>query len=499
MRSTRTQRSPVDEDERRTAAAAPQERVPAPDPQALVPSSVLALQRSAGNAAMASVLARRRTDPKAQSRELEARIDALGGRFKEYGTQILEASDEMVDTLRACAPHLVRVGQNHKTAWRQFVAVLKAGDEEKKADDELMGIVQGLAIGMVLGVIGPELIALRLGKKIAGSVGQRAGAALVQLEAGTASLGLKAGAALAGEGAETLAGQGIDKFKSSQMPSDTAALGGPSDSDMFESCLGQLNEMINLLPPLGLVGDQQKDIALALSQLARRTVAIRAGEEGKDSAKEIEEQLGQLQALEPDAQQMVQMAIARRASVSAIAQAVFALEIKPVHELEDRIWRNWIARLPPGTDDVLDNDAIEEYLHARGLMDSGAWTSDEDERDTVHAAQAWLLKEQGIDPGSRGGVTESRWKAQQELARRKQAVVGKVGKVERIQTNRALAWVRVGAHRLPMAYMGSGYVEGDMVEVTELQIQRHLATADANIENWDDDEKFEARVRRSAG
>ena len=491
MRSARGE-PPQPHDERREAEEQAQAE-PAPDPQALTPDGVLALQRSTGNAALASVLARKRTDPKAQSRDLEARIDALGGRFKEYGTQILEASDEMVDTLRACAPHLVRVGQNHKIAWRQFVAVLKAGDEEKRADDELMGIVQGLALGMVLGVIGPELLLLKAGSRMAGSWGARAAKAVVQLEANTASVGLRAGMSLAGEGFETLAGKGIDQFKSSQMPSDTAALGGPSDSDMFESCLGQLNQLINLLPPLGIIGDQQKDIALALSQLARRAVGIRAGEGGKDAAKEIEEQLGQLQSLESEAQEMVAMANERRVAISAVAAAVFALKVQPVEELETRIWRNWIARLPPGVDDVLDNDAIEKHLHARGLMDSGSWTSDEDERDTVHAAQKWLLVEQGIDPGSRGGVTESRWKSQQELARRKTDLVGKVGKVER---SRGYAWVRVGAYRIPMAYMGAGYVEGDTVEVAVLSIQRHFAEADANIEKWDDDEKFEAVVSR---
>ena len=119
------------------------------------------------------------------------------------------------------------------------------------------------------------------------------------------------------------------------------------------------------------------------------------------------------------------------------------------------------------------------------------------QRTTGNAAlasvQAWPLTEQGIDPGRRGGVTESRWKAQQELAKRETELVGKVGKVE---LSRGYAWVRVGSYRIPMAYRGAGYADGDTAEMAVLSIQRHFATADADGAKWDDDEKFEAVVRR---
>ena len=66
----------------------------------------------------------------------------------------------------------------------------------------------------------------------------------------------------------------------------------------------------------------------------------------------------------------------------------------PPGELEQDIWIVWMAGLPISQSDVLDQDAIEDHLHAIGVLGSssrlgvnfGRWTSEDDELEAISAA-----------------------------------------------------------------------------------------------------------------
>ena len=151
MGSTRTKRSPVDDGERRTDVAALQRATP--DFRALTVGAVLALQRSSGNAALASVLARQ-ADPKPRSRELEARIDALGSRqnpASPHADERMRTPDAHAEPSTAPAPQLqsptdllaVQRGASNRAAAvvaGSSATVARAPRPGAKPDDPLPGL-----------------------------------------------------------------------------------------------------------------------------------------------------------------------------------------------------------------------------------------------------------------------------------------------------------------------------------------------------------------------
>lgn len=83
---------------------------------------------------------------------------------------------------------------------------------------------------------------------------------------------------------------------------------------------------------------------------------------------------------------------AKLAAMAAFRDAVNAWEVPSATRLEREIWYAWMARLDDTTDEALDQDAIQDYLTAMGLLPDVFYFSDNDQHRAVAAARAHVAQ-----------------------------------------------------------------------------------------------------------
>jgi hypothetical protein len=372
-------------------------------------------------------------------REVEAKLARVSQNASARGTQILTTSDTCVRHLQEAKNHVGAAGRNYRAGHDAFTAVLRRADAEYEFDKSVEDAVQGILVAAVVAVLLPETLAT--GAAVMGlramasstsstltSLGLRG---MVASRAGFGAAGTAADAAV-GEVAEMGAGAVAGSTRNDPgRPSDSAAAAGPSTTDKFEEVFGHLDRMVDALPALGVVGNGQKDLALAAEEISRTSVQLRAGDPVETTVAVLQQRAEALDGLDAaGARAMADVTAMENRMLTLKNQALTVRADSPA-QVEDQLWMRWIAGLQGGANEMLDNDVLENYLGPEGknLWNIGSYMSDSDQGDIVSAQQRRWLISQGLEPGADRGVTNSRFKAQQALQALRSTVVGKTGRL----------------------------------------------------------------------
>lgn len=461
------------------------------------------LQRSAGNAAVASLLQRKpdgggHADPATQ--RLQAVLDELEARASEHANTIGVASKGSTKALKAASVHLQGVTANYKTAWTAFSEVLRKADEHAARQERLDELVLGLAIGTVIGAFGPQLMLLKSATGAARSWQDRAGSAFPELAKTWDAKVVESGA---DEAAEAAAGAAVDRARGDGA-GDTKPLAGPAPGEVFETALSQLTEMISLLPEMEDRVIMLKDVSREALKLARRL-----GEGKGGDAAEVDQRIATFQALTASGEQLAATARSSLTQIERLAAQVLAVPLEDAGKIEDRLWTNWIAHLQPEqAKALLGNREIRNYLKPKGMLNFTPMAvemiktnphnrSDRpvNKQKTVRDAQARWLRDRGLEPGPTPSVTQSRFKAQVALGGLRRKLVGKTARVRKSTTPGAAGhWVDVGDERVPLSVRSSRKVaNGQVVQIVDLQIPYHLQADNVILDVWKSSD-FEAEV-----
>ena len=401
---------------------------PAPAPLQITPPVALSLQRTAGNAAVARLLAR---EPAAAPAAANPDRDRLNGIERKLGVvarnaqgrsdRINQASDGCVQSLKFAKDHLKSQGTNYKVGYAQFKAVLARADTKYESNKAIEDSVQGLLVAAAVAAIGPELLILKGAQVAARLMTASSTAAVTRVGVGAASAvagGLdalaKAGKAApravdavggtVGEGFEQVGGAITDGGKNAgnmgvgAKPSETAG-SVASSGDKFELAFGQLDQMIDALPQLGESARSQVALAMAAQELGKEALRLAGGGQASFSLDEIVDKAIVLVADDMLAKADEQ-AVAAEQGLQRMLQAILRKPVMEPREIERKLWMTWMAGL--GDPRVLDNPEIEKHLGPKGfgLIDFGEWfTFPWETRDAVTRAQRDLAQENtGANP-----------------------------------------------------------------------------------------------------
>jgi hypothetical protein len=373
----------------------------------ITPPAALQLQQSAGNAAVARMLAREAAPEPANDHGVrmnaaEAKLGAAAKRAQVRSDRINVASDGCVQSVKQSKDHLKAQSTNYKVAFTQFKAILGQADAKYESNKAIEDSVQGILVAAAIGVIGPEMLALTGARAAAAAMAfstnstiERVGVSAASAVAGGLNAAAKsphtaaaAGAAL-GEGIEQVGGAGVNAGKDATntgvgaKPSETAK---GAASDKFEEAFGQLDGMIDALPEFGDAARTQVALAMAAQELGKEALRTASGNHAKFTPAQIEEKSAAIEAADAAAT-ADQDAVALQVGMQAMALKILTKAVMDPREIERKLWQAWMAGLQDPR--VLDNDVIEDYLGPKGLgmVDFGAVTMPWDTRDAVTKAQ----------------------------------------------------------------------------------------------------------------
>ncbi len=345
-------------------------------------AAILALQRSAGNAAVASVLARAKNTVPPNERTA---MIALEAQMKAAQTQTMARHEALCDlsatgskVVKKTKDHLRGAAGNFAKGYGEFEAVTRAADANYELEEELWDIVQGVAIAAALAVVGPEMVLAHLGLEALTAAAVKEGALLNEV-------GFTMLSAATGEAGEVAAGKIVDPVDADdRKPSTTASEAGPSPGERYEQAFEELSRLIDLQPQF----HEQLSVAFACAM----------------AASDVENQAGRLAEGSPSATVGVPQAAimgsvvwglneAGRSHLTAAKQATAKLEraaeaimreidLKDPDTVQDDLWTNWMARCASAA--LLDADPIQKHLTERGLLDLG----EHDRLDPTDSADA---------------------------------------------------------------------------------------------------------------
>lgn len=371
-------------------------------------------------------------------RDLENRLGRVRQSASDRGASILKTSDTCIGHLREAKAHVSLAAKNYKTAHDTFTGILKKADAEYEFDKGVEDAVQGILVAAVVAVLLPETLATGAAmmglRAMAGSTSARlatVGARGIAAAAKTPEVVGTAANAAAGEVAEMGAGAVVGSTVNDPgRPSESAAGAGPSTSDKFEEVFGHLDRMIDALPVLGMVGNSQKDLALAADDVAKSSLQLRAGDPIQATVAALQQHLATIEDLETKGAQGMEQVRAMENRMLSLKNQALTVKVDEPSVIEDQLWTRWVAGLAGGANEMLDNDVIQDYLGPEGkkMFDVG-YMSDSDQADIVSSQQRKWLIAQGLEPGGNPSVTNSRFKAQQKLQAIRNAVVGKTGRL----------------------------------------------------------------------
>lgn len=372
------------------------------------PGAVLALQRVAGNQAVARALSR--SGPTLQ------RDTGAAAPSKSVGVELMEANRDKLETVRAQA--LVRMGRltklesssreaigsvktklldtsnEYDKAYESYARVIRAAKQEAENQQFWTDIAVGIAIGVLVGVTieaVPVLLAVEAAAAAAGTGLKAAGKAAAKAAPKEA----------AGEGAEALLGQAAKAVGIAVSGTDLEP-GGMRPEILKMGIWKSLTQLHEAAPKIGGSSLSQ---GLLMANAEYAIGEIKAHASGGSAADMSEQDAIQL-VLDVlkygDASKDVDTKLgAAEEKVAALKQAAATKSNYGAKEMEHDIWVLWIGSLKEDCN-ILDIDAIEDYIGPKGLglvEFGGDWTytSDAEENAAIRKAR-----------GQRGTIEERR-------------------------------------------------------------------------------------------
>jgi len=454
------------EEPRKDAAAFSPATVPAP--AGLAPGT--------SNAAVSAWVARSTKSAAAASdREtmeaLEGRMDAIVEAASARSTSLSGIGDRCVEDLQAAAAHLRQSNESYDAAHDQFMAVLDAADERFEFEEAIIDSVQGVLIAAALALLGPEML-------LVGGAVRAIEEAAVRNSGKLAAHGFKAAATAleggAGEVAEQAVGGGIG---GAVKPGSTAAAGGPTPGDKYEQAFGKLDEIIGVMPTLGAPATLAKDIALAAADVRTEAARLGAGGTGKWTAAEAERKADAVDDVNDASSGDLLNAKLAGGQVLGLKNAILDVEIDDADVIERRLWTTWMATLERGTNEVLDNDVIQEYLTGKGLIEDVGYMSDEDQAAIAGQARRDWLTARGLEVPERKDLVDNLYRREMKLDELGRRLLGKHGVISAV--NR----VAIDGKTYHCTGMMGGEV-GDEVVVSFIRVKDHLLEPGTLIAHW---------------
>ena len=330
-------------------------------------AQVLALQRSAGNSVVASLL-RRDTAPAAPAAGPKAADTAhmafVESRMKEIQTnaglrnkEFSKARDTCKEELQNVHQYLTEVSTSYTAAYDSFSAVLADADVAAANAKQVGEFVQDVLVAL----LADKILAAYAGTKIVKAIASKAG-----------SLAAHIGGTAAGEATEKALGGTADAAKSEAKPSDTKAKAGASAAAKIQSALDSVGVAIGELPTFSAASDSQTSLAESAANVGKEAGKLAGG------ATNAEHDEQWVRECEPLAEKDEQAGIRLYSEVAARVIEYQALmkeamkgpaEIDP-YNLERRLWIQWGTSLSnEEANEYLDNDAIVARMRVFSLYE----------------------------------------------------------------------------------------------------------------------------------
>jgi hypothetical protein len=386
----------------------------------ITPPVALSLQQTAGNAAVARLLARD-AEPaaagdadRAHLNGIEQKLAAVAQRAQARSERINAASDGCTQSLRQSKDHLKDQNAAYKTAFTQFTSVLTRADATHESNKAIEDSVQGLLVAAAIGFLAPEAAVLKGAEKLAETmwstsnatisrVGLKGAVAIVDGKAAVAKVveaaprkaaGL---GAFGGEGMEQVGGAGVDLAKDAidkgvgAKPSETAT---SVDRDKFSEAFGELEKMIDALPQFGKAASSQVSLAMTAQELGKEALRLAGGGQARLTLTEIEDKAVVLQ-VDDIMDKAEQAAVAAQQGIDRMALNIMSKPVLGHREIEIKLWRAWMAGLQDPR--VLENKDIAAHLGPKGFAlfdpDEFAWPWESRTRKAVtHAQKDWAAE-----------------------------------------------------------------------------------------------------------
>jgi hypothetical protein len=312
-------------------------------------------------------------------------VQAIRARMQMRFLRAQNYALEGVRTGDAVRSSLLRLSSQYSRAWERYSRVIGAGRAEARNQQDWTNICVGIGVGILLGVAAAFLLpstaagafALTLNEAAvagASAAGQATGGAI--LASGVTSAFRIEGTELSPEGMEPAVLEMTIWRRAAEMYRDAVRFVPTATNLHLLAMAGEyLSGQIRTRVAGGQVDMSDDDMLDLLETLTRADNAMSRVD------RDLQTAITRLQQI--------------RQSVSRGLPQGYGSR-----EMEQDIWVLWMSRLPPSQYDILDLDAIENYLHGSiGILgpnsllgvDFGqhwySWTSAADERAAVAAAQ----------------------------------------------------------------------------------------------------------------
>jgi hypothetical protein len=364
--------------------------------------SVLALQRAAGNQAVARYLAGHGPGGAAHSVQP---VPGSAGTVSPGGVlqRQPEGGDTAVHPLAATAQnnaHLIRnranmrlgslgnfnstvdrafnvwqpkrdrLVENYRIAFHDHERVLAAG----RAAAESQNFYTGILIGAAASVVIAAGVAI----------------ALPAVAAAPAFSGVwwasTAGQAVASSAGGSAAGTAVNTDTSGYQ-----AQGSAQDEEI--SALREINTLERRARRMGQLGVNFGIFASNAEYAVAQIDALQRHGEADMNMDETLTLISELMNQEHDVAEADRVLANEQAGFERLQAAAQTWQVPPTSRVEQDIWILWISRVTDG--DILDRDAIEDHLHSIGVLgensrlgvDFGYWTSGDDEQEAIAAAR----------------------------------------------------------------------------------------------------------------
>lgn len=330
----------------------PRERA---EPRRSGSEEILALQRSMGNAAVASMVLARTPTGTAKApaklagrelgRALEARVDRVAAEVQRRQDEIIKAIKDGVGQIDASVISLNEVCDEYETVYERVQRTIKRGEGELAAKEAfvsaILGVMIGTGIGMALSSVGTlSKSAVKLGEAL-GEMG--------------------------GEVAEWTVGKGFDALRSGSGGATGAAVLANANPllkrlDVYRDADSARRELALLATGLSPVNDLGR--WCSTTKADSRELAV-SGRHDKLKPDELEHRV---QLLEGMGEKLTGVdtatrAVAGRASDAAARAGKAKLDLDPVR-MERYLWLRWMAALSDDERDVLGTGVVRDRLEA---------------------------------------------------------------------------------------------------------------------------------------
>jgi hypothetical protein len=459
------------------------------------------LARAAGNAAFSQWMVQRSTATVQRSvtapesaalAAVEARLAVVRDTANARGDDMLHQSDNAVHQLQEATLHVQDVATQYRLGHDRVTDVLTRADKQFDTDNAISDAVMGLAIAVVFAALLPETLLVGAGvaavRAMVGAATQEVstiGSALI----GASQTGVRAATQNAANAAANQVGQiGIQQgikttADPNARPTTTAGGAGASTSDKYAEMLGHVAELVQAMPALGESAGAIKTIALDAANIRTTSAQLRAGDQlpasvadVQNAANTIESALHRTDQAAPQVNEMVDRLV-------SLHNQMMIIPIRTADEVELDLWTRWIAGLYGNANEILDNDVIQKYLTAKGMLTATGpfgWLLDADQARAVTAAQERWLRAHNVEPGPNPETTLSNFKGHTRLLELRSRTNGRRG------TMTDARHVEIDGARYDYAGNSGPLTAGTTVTALDVEIKQYY-TGRELIDNWTND------------